>query len=85
MKFCLIDADRVEQSNISRIVGSTPLDARRKVAKVEVARRQIIQANPAADIHLIQDDVAKESVARELTKCDYLFLAADSMRARLVF
>jgi hypothetical protein len=31
------------------------------------------------------NDVAKESVARELTACDYIFLAADSMRARLVF
>ena len=31
------------------------------------------------------EDVAKESAAKALTSCDYLFLAADSMRARLVF
>jgi len=31
------------------------------------------------------DDVTKESAAKALTSCDYLFLAADSMRARLMF
>jgi hypothetical protein len=84
-KFCLVDDDVVEESNLSRIVGSTGSDVRRKTPKVEVARRQILQANDAADVRLIQDDVAKESVAKELAACDYLFLAADSMRARLVF
>jgi hypothetical protein len=84
-KFCLVDDDSVEESNLSRIVGSIASDARNKVPKVEVARRQILQANKAAEVHLIRDDVAKESVAKELTGCDYLFLAADSMRARLVF
>jgi hypothetical protein len=33
---------------------------------------------------MVTDDVAKVSVAAMLTQCDYLFIAADSMRARLV-
>jgi hypothetical protein len=83
--FLLIDDDRVEESNLSRIVGASPGDAERSVEKVEVARRLILQGNPNAKIETVASDVAKESVARALCCCDYLFLAADSMRARLVF
>lgn len=83
--FCLVDGDRVEMSNLSRIVGASPADAVGGLTKVEVARRLILQANEGAKVQIIADDFAKESVAKGLTSCDYLFLAADSMRARLVF
>lgn len=83
-QFCLVDPDRVESSNLSRIVGATPADATDRVSKVDVAERLVRRTNPHAEIKLIRDDVAKESVARNLASCDYLFLAADSMRARLV-
>ena len=83
--FCLVDDDTVEESNLSRIVGATAADAANKTLKVEVAQRAILQANSQAHIKLIAEDTAKESVANVLTACDYLFLAADSMRARLVF
>jgi hypothetical protein len=84
-RFCLVDDDRVEPSNLSRIVGASSWDARRRTAKVKVARRLVLQGNHRADVQLINDDVAKESAAKALTSCDYIFLAADSMRARLVF
>jgi len=82
--FVLIDNDRVEESNLSRIVGATHSDALNRTPKVDIGRRVILQANPLASVMTIDDDAAKESVARVLTGCDYLFLAADSMRARLV-
>lgn len=82
--FVLVDNDRVEQSNLSRIVGAASADAVNRTPKVDIGRRLILQANPFAAIVTIEDDAAKESVARVLTGCDYLFLAADSMRARLV-
>lgn len=84
-QFCLVDDDRVEESNLSRIVGASAWDALHKVTKVAVAQRLILQSNERANIHLVTDDVAKESAAKTLIYCDYLFLAADSMRARLVF
>lgn len=82
--FVLVDNDRVEESNLSRIVGTTRSDAVNRTPKVDIGQRVILQANPLATIVTIDDDAAKESVARVLTGCDYLFLAADSMRARLV-
>ena len=84
-EFILVDDDRVEESNLSRIVGASAWDALHREWKVVVAQRLILQSNGLAKIHLIADDVAKESVAKALRLCDYLFLAADSMRARLVF
>jgi len=84
-KFLLVDNDRVEESNLSRIVGASLSDALDETAKVTVASRLILSANHHADVEVLADDVAKESVAKALTACDYLFLAADSMRARLVF
>lgn len=84
-RFCLVDDDRVEESNLSRIVGASSCDAMSKVLKVDVARRVVSQANTKAKIEILAKDVARESVARQLSSCDYLFLAADSMRARLVF
>jgi hypothetical protein len=82
--FCLVDDDRVEMSNLSRIVGASQDDAVSATTKVTVAQRLIFQANEKAQVQRITDDVAKGSVAKALTTCDYLFLAADSMRARLV-
>ena len=83
--FYIVDTDFVEESNLSRIVGATQSDARRRVAKTRVAKRVILEANKDASVEVIRADVAQESVAKRLTCCDYLFLAADSMRARLVF
>jgi molybdopterin/thiamine biosynthesis adenylyltransferase len=84
-KFLLVDNDRVEESNLSRIVGASLSDALSGTAKVTVASRLILSINDRALVEVLTDDVAKESVAKALTACDYLFLAADSMRARLVF
>lgn len=83
-RFCLVDPDQVEGSNLSRIVGASAADAEAATPKVAVAQRLIHQANAGAEVELIRDDAAKESVAKVLSSCDYLFLAADSMRARLV-
>lgn len=83
--FWLVDDDQVEESNLSRIVGASHADASEGTPKVEVARRLIEEANRNARVQVIIGDVAKESVAKRLTSCDYIFLAADSMRARLVF
>jgi hypothetical protein len=84
-EFCLIDDDHVEESNLSRIVGATISDACDGTLKVNVAERVILQGNPDAKVKLVAGDVARESAAKELIGCDFVFLAADSMRARLVF
>ncbi|MGB0123733.1 MAG: ThiF family adenylyltransferase [Silvibacterium sp.] len=53
--------------------------------KVALARRNILRANPRAKIDTILGDFLEEEIASRFIDCDYLFLAADSMRARLLF
>ncbi len=79
-----IDPDQLETSNLSRVVGATRADAATSALKINVAARH---ASEASDTRVLQiaGDVALESIALQLRTCDYLFLAADSMRARLVF
>ena len=97
------DPDRLELSNVPRVVGSTRRDAvprltapdrpawMRRVGaqwsrrKTHIAVRVARQANPRITVEKVNGDIADDSVTQRFTDCDYLFLAADSMRARLVF
>lgn len=56
--------------------------ARKKVA---LARRNILKANPKAHIDAVLGDFLESSIATKFLDCDYLFLAADTMLARLLF
>jgi molybdopterin/thiamine biosynthesis adenylyltransferase len=58
------------------------LIARRKVA---IARRVARRANPFVRFEPIAGDISDLAIARALIDADFLFLCADSMRARLVF
>jgi tRNA A37 threonylcarbamoyladenosine dehydratase len=53
--------------------------------KVHLARRNILQANPRARVEAIFGDFMEAEIASMFVDCDYLFLAADTMRARLLF
>lgn len=81
----LVDPDVIESTNLSRVVGATQEDVIHDRSKVDIAQRHLAEAYPAPHVEAITDDVAKFSVATRLRTCDYLFLCADSMRARLVF
>lgn len=99
----VIDPDRIERSNLPRVVGSHRRDARpwltdpalpatlralgRRLStpKVRAAQRLARQANPNVKFDAVAADVTVDAVAKSLTDCDFIFLAADSMRARLVF
>jgi molybdopterin/thiamine biosynthesis adenylyltransferase len=61
------------------------LAARWSTPKVKIATRVIRQANPQARVQAIMGDVQEEQNAAALLDCDYLFLAADTMSARLLF
>ena len=64
--FLLVDDDLVEESNLSRIVGAVSSDARAPGRKCRWRNEMIRQANNQADVQLITDDAAKESVARKI-------------------
>lgn len=60
--------------------------ARRTVrSKVAVAERVARAANPRVRFEAVRGDVMDPEVARRLLDCDFLFLATDTMRSRLLF
>ena len=83
-----IDPDHLDASNRSRVVGANELDCpalQSGTPKVEIAERVARQANPLIQYAPIQDNVAYDDIAMRVRDCDFIFLAADSMQARLVF
>jgi hypothetical protein len=58
---------------------------RRAARKVEIARRQVKRAEPDCAVETYFADFARSDTCTHFLGCDFLFLAADSMRARLVF
>ena len=98
--FVLIDSDRVETTNLCRLVGAKHWDdgswffgaggfpwLQKRIArrKVSIAKRNIRRANRNACVKKIAKDFFASGVAEDLKDCDYMFLAADTMRARLLF
>lgn len=53
--------------------------------KVALAKRNILRANPKARVDAVFGNSLDPRTATRFVDCDYLFLAADTMRARLLF
>lgn len=53
--------------------------------KVDIAKRLARDANPDSVVEPIYGDFAQDGITQRFLDCDFIFLAADSMRARLVF
>lgn len=83
-EFVLVDPDRIESTNLSRVVGASGADVAASRLKTEIAARLIRSSNPQAKIDEYPFDVLDAATAAQLRDCDYVFLCADSMRARLL-
>lgn len=96
-EFVLADPDRAEETNLPRLIGArrrdavpsawlpTALATRLRSTKVRMAARNIRRANPKARIEVLARDFLDDDIAPRFTDCDFLFLAADTMGARLLF
>ena len=96
-EFVLADPDRAEETNLPRLIAARRRDAvvpgwlprriadRLRTYKVRMAARNIHRANRKARVEELPRDFLDADVARHFTDCDFLFLAADTMGARLLF
>ena len=94
----VVDFDRLDPTNYPRVVGARPRDLfpwphwkrlprilrRPPSHKVRIAQRVAREANPNMLFEAIVGDVTQLDVAERLVDCDAIFLAADTMQARLV-
>lgn len=81
-RFTLIDSDRVETTNLNRIIGSNASDV--GATKVEVAAHAIQHINSAATAQLLVGDVVRKSIAARLLDVDFIFVCTDSHASRAV-
>ena len=96
-EFVLADPERVEITNLPRLVGAfrreglslswIPQFVRHRFQKfkVRIAKRNIRRANPKAHVIALRKNFIDDDVALRFKDCDFLFLAADTMQARLLF
>ncbi len=82
--FVLVDPDRVEETNLNRLVFALPEDARSARPKVEVMARGIAAVRPDADVETVCGSVADRAVQARLKDVDLLIAGADCDGARLV-
>ena len=76
----LFDPDRIEYSNLNRLVGASTRDADDRAYKVEVAARLIQGINPAT--HVISHSVQWQVAADDLREADIAISCLDSYAAR---
>lgn len=96
----VIDPDRIEPVNLPRLPEARQTDAmlplrrietlggladRLSTPKVRLAKRIASRANPHIQFLGLRRSVVEPEVANSLVDCDFLFLAADSQLARMVF
>jgi hypothetical protein len=76
----LIDDELIDETNLPRLVGAEPGDV--GLPKTQLAVRNARRANPDIDLTVFTERVEQPHVRDELTRCDWIFLAADSHAAR---
>jgi molybdopterin/thiamine biosynthesis adenylyltransferase len=81
-KLLLVDADRLSESNVTRVYGSTPADVGR--FKAEVLRDHLTAIAPDLRCEAVNGMITLEPVARRLGACDVVFGCTDDNAGRLV-
>lgn len=79
----VIDPDRVAETNLPRLPAGRRSDI--GIPKIELAERIAREANQEIEFRGLALDVTDPIAAAALSGADFLFCAADSMRARLLF
>ncbi len=82
-KWVLVDPDRVEVSNLNRLLGATINDVKREVTKVTVARRNIYRIDPHAHVKALCSSIYEAGTLKALTACDLIIAATDNHASRL--
>ena len=83
-RFLLVDADRVSESNLNRLVGATRDDAAANASKVDVAARTIRAISIDAHVDKIEEGFVNEEVFRRLAQVDFVFGCVDNDASRLI-
>ncbi|WP_219836112.1 ThiF family adenylyltransferase [Paenibacillus sp. R14(2021)] len=77
--YVLFDGDRIEESNLNRLIGGTVDDVQNRKTKVEIAERMIRNLQPGAVIRSFVSDWQQH--AEEIRNCDVVLGCLDGLQA----
>lgn len=80
----IIDHDRLDDTNISRVHGSTMKDFEKRLFKTDIMKTMVDEIGFGTRVHTITDKVIYESVAKRLRDCDIIFGCTDDHAGRAV-
>jgi hypothetical protein len=83
-KLRLVDHDKLEPSNLSRVYGSKQRDVLKKRAKVEVVASYLKEINPRIQVKTLKQSVMTKSALHWLANCDFVFSCLDRHAPRAV-
>lgn len=78
----LVDFDRLEMTNMNRIVGATYADAETGRLKVEAVQSHLLSINPKAHVEAVPSDVFDEKVEAVIADSDWVLVATDNHASR---
>lgn len=81
-RLIVVDPDHIEPTNLNRLTGATPADARDGTSKVDVATRVVEHIDPHIPIHTLQDSILDTEVWMSLRCADLIFGAVDGHAPR---
>lgn len=81
-RYQLVDGDKVEQTNLNRLVGATPEDAKKARYKVEVAREMIKSIAPDASVETYAGYFVTEEGFDRIRSADVIIGAVDNDASR---
>lgn len=81
-RFVLLDPDRVEETNLNRLIGAAAKDIGEP--KVAVTERMIQSIVTNAEVETRQEDVLEAASAKALIDADFIFCCTDSHGSRAV-
>jgi molybdopterin/thiamine biosynthesis adenylyltransferase len=82
--FVLVDDDRIDDTNLNRLIGATPADVDAKRLKTEIAERTIRAINPSATVNSIPRNLRSQQALDALVGCTTIFGCVDNDGARLI-
>lgn len=82
--FLMVDADRVSDSNLNRLIGAVPDDAVTDRLKVSVAKDLVLRIAPMADVRALDDVFITETGLDLLRGATVIFGAVDNDASRLI-
>ncbi len=80
----LVDHDKFEPSNWSRLYGSTFADTKSRKSKVSLVSSYLREISPQLKITAIKDSVMTNNVLKSLASCDLIFSCLDRHAPRAV-